>query len=74
MLGYPVILGTFRGDWFTAAERYRAWAVNRPGPERAGCRRRPDWVLETGLWVWNRGRSPGVLGPAVALPRSSACR
>jgi hypothetical protein len=27
----------------------------------------PQWLRETGMWVWNRGRSPGVLPPAVAL-------
>lgn len=27
----------------------------------------PAWVRDTGLWVWNRGRSPGVLEPAVAM-------
>jgi hypothetical protein len=29
----------------------------------------PDWVRETGIWVWNRGRSPGVLPPAAELAR-----
>src|SRR5262249_40433131 len=29
----------------------------------------PDWVLQTGMWVWNRGRSDGVLAPAEALEK-----
>lgn len=70
-LGYPVHVGAFCGDWLTAAQRYRRW-----GAEQAWARESrllkgevPDWVLQTGLWVWNRGRSPGVLPPAVAMKR-----
>ncbi len=68
-LPYRAVLGTFRGDWITAAERYRTWAVKQPWAQESRFHRGlvPDWVLETGLWVWNRGRSPGVLPPAAAL-------
>jgi hypothetical protein len=68
-LGYPVVLGTFRGDWLTAAERYREWAVQQAWARESRLAKGtvPDWVLQTGLWVWNRGRSPGVLAPAAAL-------
>ncbi|HPA18835.1 MAG TPA: DUF6259 domain-containing protein [Verrucomicrobiae bacterium] len=70
-LGYGAILGTFRGDWITAAERYRAWAKEQPWAKqsRLGCGLVPEWATKTALWVWNRGRSPGVLEPAVALQR-----
>lgn len=66
---YDVITGVFHGDWFSAAERYRAWATNQPWAveSRLAKRQVPDWVTNTALWVWNRGRSPGVLGPAVEL-------
>ena len=37
-LPYRVLLGTFQGDWFTAAERYRAWATDQAGPGTAGWR------------------------------------
>ncbi|MFV2070051.1 MAG: DUF6259 domain-containing protein, partial [Pirellulales bacterium] len=69
VLPYQVQLGTFRGDWITAAERYRTWATGQRWARRSRLRRGlvPDWVLETGLWVWNRGRSPGVLPPAATL-------
>ena len=75
-LPYQVVLGAFQGDWLTAAERYRAWAVKQSWAEQSRLRRglTPDWVLETGAWVWNRGRSPGVLGPAVALREAGAAR
>ncbi len=68
-LPYRVLLGTFQGDWIDAAERYRAWGTKQPWAEASRLRRGlvPDWVRETGLWVWNRGRSPGVLPPATAL-------
>jgi hypothetical protein len=62
-------LGTFRGDWFTAAERYRTWALRQPWARESRLQQGlvPDWLLNTGIWVWNRGRSPNVLPPAVAL-------
>jgi len=68
-LPYAVQLGTFEGDWFTAAERYRAWATNQVWAKESRLARGQvsDWALSTALWVWNRGRSPGVLGPALAL-------
>ncbi len=66
---YSVLLGTFEGDWFTAAERYRAWALRQPWAEASRLKRGEvePWAAQTGLWVWNRGRSDGVLGPAAAL-------
>lgn len=68
-LPYQVVLGTFKGDWFTAAQRYRAWATNQVWARESRLRKGlvPDWVLNTGMWVWNRGRSTNVLGPAVEL-------
>lgn len=68
-LPYAVRLGTFEGDWVTAAERYRAWATNQVWAKesRLARGRVPDWALNTALWVWNRGRSPDVLGPALVL-------
>lgn len=68
-LPYAAVLGTFRGDWITAAERYREWAVDQPWTQQSRMHRGliPDWLLDTGMWVWNRGRSPGVLPPAAQL-------
>ncbi|MBQ3722968.1 MAG: hypothetical protein II851_04590 [Bacteroidales bacterium] len=71
--GYEVITGPFRGDWMTAAQLYRRWAV-----EQRWCResllaqqRIEDWALGTGLWVWNRGRSENVLPEALHLQETS---
>jgi len=68
-LPYAVQLGTFEGDWFTAADRYGAWATNQVWARESRLARGQvvDWALDTALWVWNRGRSPGVLSPALAL-------
>lgn len=66
---FASIIGTFRGDWFTAVERYRAWGTRQHWARnsRLNLGLVPGWLRDTGMWVWNRGRSPGVLPPAVAL-------
>jgi len=66
---YGAIVRLFVGDWYTAAVHYRAWARDQIWVRESRLRRRltPQWVTDTGLWVWNRGRSPGVLEPAAQL-------
>jgi hypothetical protein len=66
---YDVLLEVIDGDWYTAAERYRRWARHQWWVTSSRVRREqtPDWVRDTALWIWNRGRSPGVVGPAIAL-------
>lgn len=66
---YAARLGTFNGDWITAAERYRTWGTKQVWARDSRLRRGivPDWLLDTGMWVWNRGRSANVLAPAHAL-------
>lgn len=68
---YDVLLGTYAGDWFTAAERYRAWGTNQAWAVQSRLAKGavPKWVSDTALWVWNRGRSGGVLEPAIELRR-----
>ncbi len=70
-LPYQAIIGAFQGDWFTAAEQYRAWATNQAWARqsRLATGLTPHWATETGLWVWNRGRSSNVLEPAIALEK-----
>jgi hypothetical protein len=70
-LPYHAIIGGFEGDWFTAAERYRSWATNQiwARESRLATGRTPEWAVDTGMWVWNRGRSAGVLDPAIALQK-----
>lgn len=68
-LPYNVVLGTYQGDWVTAAERYRSWATNQVWAKQSRLAQGqvPQWILDTGLWVWNRGRSAQVLDPALSL-------
>jgi len=67
--GYEVRIGLFQGDWMTVAAMYRAWAWRQPWVRDSRLKqgRTPDWVRETGFWVWNRGTSDEVLPPAAAL-------
>jgi hypothetical protein len=68
-LPYSVRLAPFQGDWFDAAALYRTWATNQPWTRQSRLLRGavPSWVTNTALWVWNRGASPDVLEPAMAL-------
>ncbi len=67
--GYDVLVGLFQGDWITVAQRYRDWALQQPWARQSRLKqgRTPDWVRNTGFWVWNRGPSDGVLPPAAAM-------
>jgi hypothetical protein len=70
---YRVALGLIKGDWFTAAQRYRTWALRQPWATNSRLRTgaTPQWVLDAGLWVWNRGRSEEVLEPAEVLQETA---
>ena len=66
---YSTIVGTFKGDWFTAAEMYRSWATNQYWAYESPLNKKfiSPWVTENALWVWNRGASEQVIDPAIAL-------
>jgi len=64
---YAAVTGVFEGDWFTAAEAYRAFSWNQARMSRLVQGGVPAWVEDTAAWVWNRGRSENVLGPAAVL-------
>ncbi len=68
-LPYAVQLGVFRGDWMTLAEWYRSWGMQQRWSRESRVARKAvaPWVDSTGIWVWNRGRSPMVLDPAKQL-------
>lgn len=72
-LPYSVVLGTFRGDWFDAATIYRAWATNQSWAIASRWKqgKAPSWIVDTGLWIWNRGRSMDVLDPAIDMRREA---
>lgn len=53
-LPYPVVIGTFAGDWHDAALIYREWAVKQPwcGPGKLAQRESiPDGVKNAALWL-----------------------
>jgi hypothetical protein len=70
-LPYNAVIGTFHGDWITAGEQYREWATQQSWcvNSRLKNNNMPDWLQNTALWVWNRGRSDQVLTPAVDLKK-----
>ena len=65
-LDYDVVVGIFDGDWLSAAEIYREWALDqkfcRDSRLRGG--NIPGWLPKTAFWIWNRGRSDNVLKEA----------
>lgn len=70
---YAVLVGIVRGDWFSAIERYRAWGTRQywARESRFATGKSPQWIRDTGIWVWNRGRSNVVLEPAAELQRDA---
>ena len=68
-LPYAAVVGSFKGDWITAAELYREWGFAqrwcRESRFKTGAT--PSWLENTALWVWNRGKSDNVLIPAAEL-------
>jgi len=66
---YEAVIGSFKGDWITAAEEYREWGSQQKWSAESRFKKglNPDWLEETALWVWNRGRSDNVLLPATEL-------
>ena len=66
---YEAVIGSFKGDWLTAAEQYQQWASKQKWCRESRLKKglTPPWLLNTGLWVWNRGRSKNVLSPAADL-------
>ena len=70
---YAAIVGVIPGDWLTAVERYREWGTQQywARESRLATGTTPEWMRETGIWVWNRGESPMVLEPAALLKRDS---
>lgn len=66
---YEALIGTFKGDWLTAAERYREWGSKQKWCAESRLKKKeiPLWLENNALWVWNRGKSPNVLTPATEL-------
>lgn len=70
---YTATLGLLHGDWMTAAARYRQWALDQPWARAARLHAgsTTPWAADTGIWMWNRGRSENVLAPGAALAEAA---
>ena len=68
---YEAITGLFSGDWLTAAGIYRDWAIGQRWcrESRLANGEIPEWLKQTAIWIWNRGRSENVLTEATSLKR-----
>src|SRR5699024_6996860 len=66
---YDAIIGSFNGDWITAAKMYRDWAKNQwwSSESRLKNNLTPSWLKKTAYWCENRGKLPNVLSAAVDL-------
>ena len=52
---YNVKIGIIEGDWISAAEHYKEWAVQQSWSVNSRLKNglTPSWLEETALWVWN---------------------
>lgn len=66
---YEAVIGSFVGDWLSAAGLYAAWGREQSWAKNSRLKSGeiPQWLKDTGYWVWNRGRADNVLSPAVNL-------
>jgi uncharacterized protein DUF6259 len=61
---FPVVIGAFKGDWMTAAKRYRQWAVKQVWCSGGPLERRadvPDWYKKLAIWEFITGTSYGAM-------------
>lgn len=70
-LPYDAVVGSFKGDWITAAKEYKEWAIKQKWSKNSRLKNRltSPWLNNTALWVWNRGKSDNVLTPAIELKK-----
>lgn len=69
-LGYEVALGMFAGDWYDAADLYRAWYEKSPlvGSRLVDRRDLPSWLMDSPLHVVLRVQGQIDEGPAAPNP------
>ncbi len=61
---FPVVIGTFRGDWFTAAKIYRQWAEKQVWCSGGKFEKRgdiPDWYKKLAVWEFITANSYGQM-------------
>lgn len=70
---YDSVIASIQGDWISAAQRYRGWALDQPwaAESRLHSGKTVPWVTDTGIWVWNRKTSGNVLAPAERMAEAA---
>ncbi|MBZ0293546.1 MAG: DUF6259 domain-containing protein, partial [Anaerolineae bacterium] len=65
-LEYAITIGSFVGDWYTAAEIYRSWSAQQHWAEKPLSERDdvPDWLLDSPPHLMVRMQGQLDLGPA----------
>jgi hypothetical protein len=43
---YPAVVGTFHGDWYTAADIYKEWALAQPWCALRSWEKAPSWLFD----------------------------
>ena len=68
-LPYNVVLGTFHGDWYAAAEIYRNWASRQPfcATKLAARTDYPKWLMDSPLGIAFPMRGQGDWDPPAAV-------
>jgi hypothetical protein len=65
-LPYPVVIGAVQGDWYEAAQIYRAWSMRAPWAKPR--RRPPAWLEKLDLWALS-GEFGSVVEQAASFAR-----
>jgi hypothetical protein len=66
-LEYDIVLGSFQGDWYTAADIYREWSLKQPWFIPLHRRKDvPEWLLDSPVYITIRPQ--GILDEGPVFP------
>jgi hypothetical protein len=60
---YPVVIAAYKGDWWQAAQRYRAWALQQAWTAKGPLRQRADYpkrLQDLAFWMLLSGKPENV--------------
>jgi len=64
VLPFPMVVGTYIGNWYEASKFYRDWALEQKWCSKGSILNRkdiPDWYKELSLWYKGRGSPEEIL-------------
>ncbi|MCD4830175.1 MAG: LamG domain-containing protein [Anaerohalosphaeraceae bacterium] len=67
-LAYPIVFGTFKGDWYDACQIYRKWAVQQPWCGKGPLATRedsPEWLKDAVVFLKNCNKADRKLAYGV---------